>query len=292
MNDHRTSRSDACDWCGGTLDSLRYGKFGGRQCLDCRSILTRPLPSDNDLRLHYEISNSKYAEQTGSRIGVSGVEMLRRYAIKFMKVVSLCSPRELPSSLIDVGSSLSPFPRLALSNGISKVVSVDYVDTSEMIYDDVSRVVFDLCGDQDWSGCRADVVTCFAVLEHVKDPELAIKRLRKMMAKDGRLVIMTPIRLFSLCEYATNRWYTPPGHLSVPTTNGMIRALERSGLKVYKTSLFELNAGRFLLRYSLTLFEAILGFVLSMIGVNRFLVDRGVRMLGAPMAIFYVKNID
>ena len=55
-----------------------------------------------------------------------------------------------------------------------------------------------------------DVVLCNHVLEHVKDDILALKEIRRVLKKDGKMILTTPNILMSLSR---NPWhfreYTP-----------------------------------------------------------------------------------
>lgn len=79
-----------------------------------------------------------------------------------------------------------------------------------------------------------DAVTLHHVIEHVPDPEALLAECRRVLKKDGRLVVMTPNlaglghRLFSKNWFALD----PPRHLLLFTPQALSRLARRSGLSV------------------------------------------------------------
>ena len=69
-----------------------------------------------------------------------------------------------------------------------------------------------------------DVVTAFAVLEHLIEPEQFLGKLKTLVANDGVLVIMTPshqcLKTWLIDHLTRRRWhmYSPPEHLNFFST--------------------------------------------------------------------------
>ena len=85
-----------------------------------------------------------------------------------------------------------------------------------------------------------DVVLCGDLIEHLRDPEAFLARVRPLLREDGRLVLTTPnvanwsVRLGLLA----GRWrYTERGildrtHVHLFTRRTLVEALERAGYRV------------------------------------------------------------
>jgi SAM-dependent methyltransferase len=86
----------------------------------------------------------------------------------------------------------------------------------------------------------ADVVTCWAVIEHVRDPHQAVREIHRLLKPGGYLFLDTP-----LCDdwserfvQARSHWFHPPEHLHVFSARGLRQVVERSGFRVVRHSPF------------------------------------------------------
>ncbi len=80
-----------------------------------------------------------------------------------------------------------------------------------------------------------DVVTAFAVLEHLIEPEQFLGKLKTVVADDGVLVIMTPshqcLKTWLIDHFTGRRWhmYSPPEHLNFFSVGYFDQYLEAHG---------------------------------------------------------------
>lgn len=126
--------------------------------------------------------------------------------------------QKYPASILDVGCRtadfLMHFNNHVLKEGVE--LSNDYAEVCnkrgiKVYCDFVENIVFDK---------TYDVVTCYALLEHVTEPIKVIDSLKKLVNKDGLLVIMVPwhecLKEKILCFFGI-RWhmYSPPEHLNL-----------------------------------------------------------------------------
>ena len=82
------------------------------------------------------------------------------------------------------------------------------------------------------------LVTMWDVLEHLPDFLNVLKECRRVLAKDGILIIET-LNAGSLSARLLGRWwplYAPPYHVSYFTRDSLATALERSGFKVLQVT--------------------------------------------------------
>ncbi len=83
---------------------------------------------------------------------------------------------------------------------------------------------------------QARIVLASHVLEHLVAPERFLERIRKVLPKDGRLIILVPsagslgLRLFGLSW----RGFDVPRHLRVYSKDGLVAQLRRSGWVIEK----------------------------------------------------------
>ncbi len=81
---------------------------------------------------------------------------------------------------------------------------------------------------------KADVITLFHVLEHLKDPIDILKRLRKMKKPGGRIIIEVPnaddalLSLYDCKEFADFTYWSP--HLYLFTNETLRAVAEKAGL--------------------------------------------------------------
>ena len=79
-----------------------------------------------------------------------------------------------------------------------------------------------------------DVITCFDVLEHLKDPESAIKECRRVLKLKGIFVVRIP-NINSLgCKWKKNEWfaYKDKTHISLFSNEEWVALFERNNFKI------------------------------------------------------------
>lgn len=96
-----------------------------------------------------------------------------------------------------------------------------------------------------------DVVTCWAVIEHVRLPHLAVREMCRVLRPGGFLFCDTPL-CNDLCERlvsARSHWFCPPEHLHVFGARGLRVLLEEGGFCIVRHSpFFERSRARWMAR--------------------------------------------
>lgn len=239
-----------CRICAGSL--LYYDERGGAECERCGSLLAVQIPSCLDLEHYYNQLNKQYVGGGSS----AGKNMIR-YASRYIDIVSRFSSC---GSLLDIGCATSPFPNLAARAGFG-VTAMDYsrprtLDPS-VRFESGSLNTRALLS----STARYDIITAWAVLEHVADPDLAFAVLDHLLAERGVIHIVT-------CEYGTSiercipgrtRWFYPPEHLHILTPKAVSILAGSYGLQLKAAQRFELSRWRWLLRYGSGFSESAVG---------------------------------
>lgn len=239
-----------CRICGYLSDEKHWG---GVECPECRSVSVITLPTTEELNVYYTDFNDKYLG--GTKDGGN----LQKYANRYLDLVKLYSPG---GSLIDIGSSTSPFPNLSLHNKFD-VAIIDYIKPknldSRIKYinanlDSISSIPVNLYGTY-------DIVTCWAVIEHVRDPLTACHIISKLLRPGGLAFLTTPEVGTVLTNNSIGRspWFFPPEHLNLISPKGMNILFDNFNMKLIDNGRFELSGIRFIARYGVGFFEAIFG---------------------------------
>ncbi len=144
--------------------------------------------------------------------------------------------------VLDVGCSSGYFARPLVERGCT-VVGIEQDEAAAEVAREVCAEV--LVGDAEsmelpFAPSSFDVVLCGDLIEHLRDPERFLARVRPHLREGGRLVLTTPnianwaIRLGLLA----GRWrYTERGildrtHLHLFTRSTLVETLERAGYRI------------------------------------------------------------
>ena len=82
-----------------------------------------------------------------------------------------------------------------------------------------------------------DLIIMRQLLEHLRDPQLAVRNLAKKLAPNGLMIIDTPNRGgWDYHLFKTQHWggYHIPRHFHLFRQDSLVKLIERAGLKVYK----------------------------------------------------------
>jgi hypothetical protein len=225
------------------------------------------IPTPEVLAAYYAAYVDKY--EGGGNSG--GANMLR-----YAKVYQCLAQQHAPFTgklrrTLDVGASNNPFPSLMCDT--SDVTMVDYVRPTQLD----ERVHF-LPGHL---GCPAlfagmaatfDLVTCWAVLEHVPDPQTAVHNLCIACSPDGTVIVSSPEIGTFLTAHSLGHsgWFFPPEHLHLisPTAMGLLFANE--GFKLKAWGRLELSPLRYLARYGIGVAEMLAGGAIRLVSPKRW----------------------
>jgi cyclopropane fatty-acyl-phospholipid synthase-like methyltransferase len=239
-----------CRLCHGPIG--RHDSRGGIECLKCGSLVVEEVPSMETLSEFYADFNSRY---TGG--GSSGGKNQIRYAKRYLQLIRKHSHR---GKLLDMGCANNPLPNVANSQGF-EVTAMDYSRPDDL--DPGVRFTHGHLNSPELlqSAEKFDVVTSWAVIEHVADPDLAFAIFARLLEKGGQLHLTTP-------EYGTyltrssagkTRWFYPPEHLHLISPKAMQIVANRHGLELVEWRHFEISPLRWLARYGIGMAETLIG---------------------------------
>jgi SAM-dependent methyltransferase len=241
---------------------VKYNNVGN-YCPYCYSVYASTIPSDEELNTYYNNYNINY-HGGGRSKGAKNRQLL--YAKKYLSIIDRFSDGK---ELIDIGSSTNPFPNIAQQSGY-RVSVVDYAKPEELhtAITFVSSSIENLeIGTKEF-----DVVTAFAIIEHTKNPLLALLKLTELVRSDGVIVIYIPEMGQFADKYSlgTSNWLCPPEHLNLLSKKALIEIMKHNECDLLFYERFELNLFRFIIRYGIGLLEGTLGYIVKLLWVERF----------------------
>jgi SAM-dependent methyltransferase len=222
----------ACPVCRSKQRRLECSKFGIDIfcCSECDLAYSGLHPNDfNDLYSDESyLNNSKSAydesrEYRISRFGKERVEILR--AAKPEAFTRANAP-----TLLDIGCGTGWFLEYACESFDAK--GVEYSDSLRAFLS--QNYTFQVCKATDELSIKFDFITAFDVIEHVPDPLLFLREVRRLLKPNGVALIYTPNRssLAFLANVDDNNLICPPHHLHYFNDTSFRRALEIENLEL------------------------------------------------------------
>lgn len=144
---------------------------------------------------------------------------------------------DLGSRVLDVGSGLGALPALFAGAGPRRIIVSDADD--EMLQHlrrrfaasaayEVRRLAIDQLSEADVTRAEpVDTITCVNVLEHIRDDGRALRQMHRLLAPDGKLLLIVPAlpALFGTLDAAA-------GHYRRYTRRGLSAQLRQAGFRV------------------------------------------------------------
>jgi len=229
MNCPLCKKADHDEWC-------KVGKYSILICKECGLGITAPFPTEKELT---EANQEIYQVEQRIKTYLSRRSYFeKRYRDNITNIKRFKSE----GKLLDVGCNIGLFLNVARDEGFS-VIGVELnkgcaqygVNNFKLDIrsDYLENIAFD---DQ-----SIDVVTLFDLLEHVPDIHALLTEIKRILKKDGVLVIQSP-NIQSLMARLTRsswNWLTPPDHLYhfSPATLEMI--LKEHGFDIRRLNTWE-----------------------------------------------------
>ena len=222
---------EACNLCGGTHWETLEAEGGVRvvRCA-CEMVFLTPQPSRPSLEEAY--GESYYRAWDG--------QARRRDRIwrrRIERVAALAPP---PGQLLDVGCGAGEFLRAARARGWT-VAGTELSAYAATAAGDGLRVIPGEVWEADLPAGAFDVVTCWHVIEHVRDPRRAVEEVGRLLRPGGWLILATPNlddRIFQaaylLARGRRPRLYAPGEreiHLFCFSARTLRRLVESAGLQ-------------------------------------------------------------
>lgn len=231
-------RSMKCKFCFSNTEKIFDN---GVQCKKCKTVQVIRMPSDNEIKTFYLEFNKKYkgggSGNNQSKYAHSYLKLIKKHCLDF-------------NSILDIGCSNSPFPNMA--NRDNYAVSVlDIVKPSSL---DTNVTYYKGLVDNGYSipeKIKFDIITAWAVIEHVKDVPLSFKNVSSSLVDNGFFVITTPEIGTPLANLNLGKtpWFNPPEHLHILSPNCLIEIASRYGFVLINKGHFEISIIRYFIRY-------------------------------------------
>jgi 2-polyprenyl-3-methyl-5-hydroxy-6-metoxy-1,4-benzoquinol methylase len=220
-----------CLICGSSsINQLKqYTKGGLVQCLSCKFVFCKQIPTSEELIRHYE---TYPRHDTISSITVKRFRELALYFEKYRNT----------GNWLDNGCGNGHLLVTARENNWN-VYGTEFTDIAVTICRKKGIIMHQGALDiSNYKEGQFDIITFIEVLEHINNPVEEIEKFRKLIRKGGALYITTP-NFNSLSRFILkDRWSVIeyPEHLSYYTTSTIHKLLSEHGFKkVYlKTSGF------------------------------------------------------
>lgn len=205
------------------------------RCRDCGTVQMCDLPSEDFLRDFY---GGGYLNDYTAGMGEERFnrEMLQRHTAKLELVRDTAGL----GRLLDVGCGEGMFLELAKKAGYD-CQGCDYgLKSSYPEGVEVKIGTLDVLNGLPFEDESFDVVTNWAVIEHVRSPISAAKEMWRVLRKGGYLFCDTPL-CGDLCERSVagqSHWFWPPEHLHVFSARSLRMLYESAGFRVIRSSPF------------------------------------------------------
>ncbi len=241
LQDGRQLESRSCPGCGGDDPIPAFDKNGFSlvHCAHCKSLYVNPVPSTESLSAFYRDSPSS---QYWAKVFFPAVAEARRgpiYRPRAERVASIASGNGINTGyVVDVGAGdglfLEEFRQIRpdMRFGAVEPGEAHIATLRDKGFDVFEGFSVQAVSDPTWKGA-ADLVTCFEVLEHVKDPAGLLMELAGLVRPGGLLVISglsgSGFDIQVLGEYS--KAVSPPHHLTFLTTSAAAMLVEKCGLE-------------------------------------------------------------
>lgn len=243
----------------------------GLKCINCGSELTSKLPSDEEIKTFYEEYNLKFL--SGGRNQNKEIRARQRALNNLNFVLKYYKPGDV---LLDVGCSNSPYPNLAMENGL-KIDVCDYIRPVKLNKDiGFFKVAVDANNWNQEMNSRYNVITLFDVIEHCRYPEQAILNIKSSLKKGGYVVLTTPLCNSFGDKYAigSTPWLFNPEHLFIFSQKGMEILFNKHSFNLIHFEKYEYTKFRKFLRSAYGIFWGMIGLILKFVSKERWIVSR------------------
>lgn len=244
-----------CKFCNSDTEKIFSN---GVQCKKCHTVQVIKMPSDQQINDYYLSFNKNYH-------GGGPAKNQIKYAVQYFKLIKKFVINF--TSILDIGCSNSPFANLVIKENYN----VSVLDVVKPISLDNKIVFYHGLLDNGFNipdKTQFDVVTAWAVVEHVKDVDVSFKNISNLLTQNGYFFLTTPEigTPLSNLNLGKTPWFFPPEHLHILSPACIINVAKKYNLEFVKNGHFEISRARYFIRYFLFGYgEALLGFIICII---------------------------
>ena len=223
---------NACPFCESKENLFRFAKndYDIYECSTCHVEFVSPMPSSVILENYYNESNY----HSGSRYEIERVTEsdVRVWERRSSHIRSLGYDS---GTVLDVGCATGVFLYTMAKEGWETKgieLSSNAFRLANELLDGDSVENIDLLEFS--TGSKYDVISMWAVLEHIPHPRDYLRKIHQLLKKDGLFAISTPNTnsLSRLIYHRRWRYYNPPEHVLFFKAKSLNRVLEDLGLTV------------------------------------------------------------
>ena len=230
-----------CPVCGHSgLYSFAAKNYEFSKCLrkDCSHVYVDPMPTDTDLNFYYA-KNTSGLENSDSWTMVEDYKINPQIVHKFyennrIRFLRNQSYLSFQSSVLDVGCSTGMFLRVLKDQGYQNIVGVDVSLEQVAHCRDVNGIqAFQNLAEVP-AGEKFDLVTLYAVLEHVPNPMEVLEQSVNRLKPGGHLVVDVPNyrSLYRVVSRKKWLWLIPPVHLQYFSPRSLQKLAKNAGLVI------------------------------------------------------------
>lgn len=238
-------------------------------CRHCRSLVTLPLPSGEELAALYGSYEGGMSPKIRDLRNNNPLHAWHHQCItRATRLLTSVPGNPSSFSWLDAGAGGGELARMmALRFPNSQGVAVDFNERPEAL-DGISNVTW-VAADLNEMFSRKinqrfDLVMSITVIEHVLSPENLLHNCNHLLRKDGGLYITAPCADTPAQQLLGKRWpYMIPGeHLNIPSVKGMSLLLrriqeERAGSIFSRKTILPYTLGYFLSFFRLSFVRAV-----------------------------------
>jgi 2-polyprenyl-3-methyl-5-hydroxy-6-metoxy-1,4-benzoquinol methylase len=249
-NRHR-NRGAVCSICGKNADTRRFsGKilrggdsYGVYYCTHCHVGITAPFPSHEVLSRLY--SSGSYRSTDGTRFNVIAESLVRYF--NYDKKRKIKKYRNKKGALLDVGCGRGLFLDIMKKDGWA-ATGVEFNEETASYAKTVYGI--DVITAQAMASLpdgSFDVITLYHVLEHMQEPAAVLQACRRLLKKQGLLVVAVPNLSSLQASLGKAHWFhlDIPYHLHHFTLRGLQRLLRDNAMKIVRVQQFDFEQNVF-----------------------------------------------
>lgn len=215
-----------CVNCNGSSFSgyLVLNQYEYKRCNECNLVQLVPLPTTEDLKNYY--SSEYYNEHyNAEKDQYEAISLHNSIHVQIVKNHFNISPS---TSVLDYGCGMGYFLASLKNLGYNNISGFEFNKVSAMVLNQKGIDYYDIHKEKDRN---FDIITLWAVAEHLTDPIDTFKFLKTRLNKGGILVIGT-VRIDDFVDktsFGYTMWADPPAHTLLFNKQNLIAMIKKVG---------------------------------------------------------------
>lgn len=255
-----------CLICGNiAFETVKSNNYNYYKCASCKTSQILPQPSSDILAAYYD--RYHFPDDQGGNYDWIEERMKADFNAKINIIKSYTNSDNI--QLLDVGCGKGFFVKAADSAGFTSM-GIDISNSGISYAKDVLNVNAILTSIEELSNQeiykeKFDVVTLWATIEHIPNPQILLKSINKCLKKNGLLFLDTGLGDSKLEKLLTghSQWYDALQHLFVFSEKGLKILLENSEFGILKIDRnFERSRLRKVIRFIRHFYFSFISFLL------------------------------